>query len=54
MDVVEGFYSKDGGNPDQGLIQEQGNKYLNSAFPHLTEFKDAHISTDQELQGIQH
>ena len=53
MDVVEAFYAKDGGTPDQGLIQEEGNQYLNKAFPKLTEFKDAHVSSKAELQGIE-
>ena len=35
MQFVDQIYSGDGEKPDQGLIMEQGNAYLQKAFPHL-------------------
>merc|ERR1711957_805200 len=49
MDVVDKFYSGAGGSPDQSLIQQSGNAYLDQAFPQLTEFINARLSTPQEV-----
>jgi len=35
MENVDRVYAGDGENPDQGVIYEQGNAYLQKAFPHL-------------------
>jgi peptidyl-prolyl cis-trans isomerase A (cyclophilin A) len=35
MASVDQIYSGDGEKPDQGVIYEQGNAYLQKAFPHL-------------------
>ena len=43
MDVVEKIYSKYGETPDQSLIQEKGNEYLNAKFPKLDGVKKATI-----------
>jgi hypothetical protein len=31
--VVDGIYSRYGEQPDQGLIRQNGNSYLNDNFP---------------------
>ena len=35
LDKVDQIYPGDGEKPDQGVIYEQGNAYLQKAFPHL-------------------
>jgi peptidyl-prolyl cis-trans isomerase A (cyclophilin A) len=35
MRFIDQIYSGDGENPDQGVLMEQGNAYLQKAFPHL-------------------
>merc|ERR1712166_179923 len=47
--IVDKFYSGAGGSPDQSLIQQSGNAYLDQAFPQLTEFINARLSTPQEV-----
>lgn len=46
MDVVDSIYSKNGQEPDQGKIQEMGNKYLIATFPRLDYIKTATIVTE--------
>ncbi len=49
MDVVDGLYSgygegaPSGSGPDQGLIQQGGNEYLNKNFPKLDYIKKAYV-----------
>jgi peptidyl-prolyl cis-trans isomerase A (cyclophilin A) len=43
MEAVDQIYSGYGEAPDQGLIQSQGNAYLNSQFPRLDYIKKATI-----------
>ncbi|HLK38668.1 MAG TPA: peptidylprolyl isomerase [Polyangiaceae bacterium] len=43
MDVVDGFYKGYGESPNQGLIQAQGNTYLDAQFPKLDAIKHAEI-----------
>lgn len=43
MAVVESINSEYGEQPDQALIQEQGNAYLNRAFPNLDYIQSAKI-----------
>jgi peptidyl-prolyl cis-trans isomerase A (cyclophilin A) len=44
MDVVDKINAEHGQNPDQGLIQTQGNAYLTKAFPSLDYIKSARIA----------
>ena len=46
MDVVDSIYSKNGQEPQQGKIQEMGNKYLNATFPKLDFIKKATVVTE--------
>jgi cyclophilin family peptidyl-prolyl cis-trans isomerase len=43
MDVVDQFYKGYGEKPNQGLIHEKGNAYLNEAFPKLDYIREATI-----------
>jgi len=43
MDVVTGLYSGYGENPQQNLIQSQGNAYLQREFPQLDYIKSARV-----------
>jgi peptidyl-prolyl cis-trans isomerase A (cyclophilin A) len=43
MDVVDAIYSGYGESPDQGLIQQHGNAYLEQAFPKLDYVQKATI-----------
>jgi peptidyl-prolyl cis-trans isomerase A (cyclophilin A) len=43
MDVVQKIYSGYGQNPNQDLIESQGNPYLSQAFPQLDYIKKATI-----------
>ncbi|MCW5979246.1 MAG: peptidylprolyl isomerase [Bryobacteraceae bacterium] len=45
MEVVESLYSGYGEGPDQGMIQQRGNEYLNSRFPNLDYIKKATIES---------
>ena len=47
MDVVDAINSQYGEQPDQGLIQEKGNEYLNKSFPKLTHIKKASVVKDE-------
>ena len=44
MENVDQIYSGDGENPDQGMIREQGNAYLEKAFPNLDYIKTARLA----------
>ena len=43
LDIVLGFYSGYGEQPNQGLIQSQGKAYLDKSFPKLDSIKSATI-----------
>jgi peptidyl-prolyl cis-trans isomerase A (cyclophilin A) len=43
LDVVQGFYSAYGEQPNQGLIQSQGKAYLDKSFPKLDSIKSATV-----------
>jgi peptidyl-prolyl cis-trans isomerase A (cyclophilin A) len=43
MKSVDDLYAGDGENPDQGLIMEQGNAYLQKSFPHLDAIRTARL-----------
>jgi peptidyl-prolyl cis-trans isomerase A (cyclophilin A) len=43
MELVDGFYSGYGESPDQGMIQTQGNTYLQAKFPLLDYIKTARV-----------
>ncbi len=43
MNVVDKINSQYGDQPDQGMIQQQGNAYLNRSFPKLDYIKSARI-----------
>lgn len=43
MDFVDQIYSGDGQRPQQDLIKQNGNAYLNKEFPHLDYIKTARI-----------
>jgi peptidyl-prolyl cis-trans isomerase A (cyclophilin A) len=47
MEVVDKLYSGYGESPDQGMIQNQGNAYLESKFPRLDYIKTARIVPDE-------
>ncbi len=44
MEFVDQIYSGDAENPDQQQIEQQGNAYLNKAFPNLDYIKTATIA----------
>jgi peptidyl-prolyl cis-trans isomerase A (cyclophilin A) len=44
MDIVDQLYSEDREKPDQTMIKELGNTYLEKEFPHLDYIKTARIS----------
>ncbi|MDQ1472729.1 MAG: peptidyl-prolyl cis-trans isomerase [Bryobacterales bacterium] len=44
MDIVDQLYSEDREKPDQMMIKELGNTYLEKEFPHLDYIKTARIS----------
>lgn len=44
MENVDRIYSGDGESPDQGMIREQGNAYLEKAFPNLDYIKTARLA----------
>jgi peptidyl-prolyl cis-trans isomerase A (cyclophilin A) len=44
LSVVDSLYSGYGDNPDQGLIQRNGNSYLDRMFPKLDYIKTARIA----------
>ena len=41
MEIVDRIYDGDREKPNQGKIQNQGNKYLDKEFPRLSYFSDA-------------
>jgi peptidyl-prolyl cis-trans isomerase A (cyclophilin A) len=43
MEVVDSLYTEYGEDPDQWLIQKQGNKYLARMFPKLDYIKSARL-----------
>jgi len=43
MNAVEGITAKYGQQPDQMMIQQQGNAYLKSNFPDMDYVKEAYI-----------
>src|ERR1019366_7199083 len=43
LDIVSGLYSGYGEQPQQGLIQSQGNAYLDKSFPKMDSIKSATI-----------
>ena len=43
MEIVDGLYSGYGEQPNQGFIQQYGNKYLESQFPNLDYIQKASI-----------
>jgi peptidyl-prolyl cis-trans isomerase A (cyclophilin A) len=45
MEVVTAIYSGDDEKPDQGAITNQGNAYLNKAFPNLDKVKTATVTS---------
>ena len=45
--AVDAINSQYGEQPDQGLIQEKGNEYLNKSFPKLTHIKKATVVKDK-------
>ena len=44
MDVVGQLFSGYGEGPDQGRIQSEGNKYLESSFPKLDYIKKVEVA----------
>jgi peptidyl-prolyl cis-trans isomerase A (cyclophilin A) len=46
MEYVDQIYAADGQNPQQDLIEQQGNSYLDKTFPHLDYIKTARIMPD--------
>jgi peptidyl-prolyl cis-trans isomerase A (cyclophilin A) len=46
MDYVDQIYSGDGEKPQQDLIKDKGNTYLEKEFPHLDYIKTARIVAD--------
>ncbi len=50
MDVVDAINAEYREKPNQGLIQERGNEYLNKSFPKLDYIKKASIVKDEEPQ----
>jgi peptidyl-prolyl cis-trans isomerase A (cyclophilin A) len=45
MEVIESLYAGYGESPDQGMILQQGNAYLNRSFPKLDYIKKATIES---------
>jgi peptidyl-prolyl cis-trans isomerase A (cyclophilin A) len=54
MDIVDKFYSGYGEAPQQPLIGERGNAYLEAEFPELDAIKTAHIVSEnsQPADGV--
>ena len=53
MTIVDQIYKGYGEKPDQGLIQEEGNKYLKKNFPNLSYIKSVHrIDDDKEVEEL--
>lgn len=52
MDVLEAIYSKDGQNPNQGVIQRKGNEYLESAYPNLDYINKATLIKDDAAEAV--
>lgn len=47
MDVVDAINAEYGESPNQGLIQRNGNKYLEEQFPKLDYIKDASVASGE-------
>jgi len=47
LDIVQGFYSGYGEQPNQGLIQSQGKAYLDKSFPKLDSIKSATVLSSE-------
>ncbi len=45
MENVDQIYSEDGERPNQELLREEGNKYVEREFPHLDYIRTARIAT---------
>ncbi len=52
METVDAINAEYGERPIQALIQEQGNEYLNRAFPKLDFIKKATILTESDLKDL--
>lgn len=50
MDVVDRIYKGYGERPDQGLIQDEGNRYLKRQFPNLSYVKSVRRLDSMEME----
>ena len=48
MDVLKKLYSEYGETPDQGMIEKEGNKYLDKNFPKMDYIKEMKIIVDKK------
>ena len=49
MDVVDKIYSQHREDPDQGMIQSNGNAYLKEHFPELSSIRRVTLKNDGEV-----